>query len=468
MLTVFVLVEDDHGLVETIRALDLQTLGRADHRVVLVPTSTDDTLLARLQLLERRRPHVTLAGRSSTVGGAMLEAMQAHAADVVVPVRLGTRLMPEALARLAAAPTGHAVVGRRSGTDSFLPAPGPLTDLVPWAVVAVSGARAVAAAEAAADAADAGAWVARWQRAVLDADADADAQQLVDRPMARGEQLARESLVEVPDSRLAWDGARITLEVHLGGLTDLDEATFFVHAADSGEEHPFPAAVTQRDQHVVLEGALDLSSVSGVELPDGEWLVGFDVRSGGWRGRGRVPNTEIEPGLVRGRPVLRSLRRRYLALQVGAVKRNFIDADPRSAEIVESVRGTRLRLPLRHLHVAETEAVSGQLLLGGLAVAAEIVSTPGGARLEAWLSGLAGTYDLGARFGHRRPVPTGLTLEVDGVGRMRLVATPPPSASAPAAVLSRAQQVRARLRSALPGPVKRAVRHAVGARRARA
>lgn len=462
MLTVFVLVEDDHGLVETIRALDLQTLGRTDYRVVLVPTSTDDTLLARLQLLERRRPHVTLAGRSSTVGRAMLEAMQAHAADVVVPVRLGTRLMPEALARLAQASTGHAVVGRRSGTDSFLPAPGPLTDLVPWAVVAASGDRAVDAAEAAADAADAGAWVIRWQRAVLDA--DAEAHQLVDRPMARGDQLARESLVEVPDSRLAWDGARITLEVHLGGLTDLDEATFFLHAADSGEEHPFPAALTQRDQHVVLEGALDLASVSGGELPDGEWLVGFDVRSGGWRGRGRVPNTEIEPGLVRGRPVLRSLRRRYLALQVGAVKRNFIDADPRSAEIVESVRGTRLRLPLRHLHVAETEAVSGQVLLGGLAVAAEIVSTPGGARLEAWLSGLAGTYDLGARFGHRRPVPTGLTLEVDGVGRMRLVATPTPPPSAPAAVLSRAQRVRGRVRAAVPGPVKRAVR----ARRARA
>ncbi len=217
-----------------------------------------------------------------------------------------------------------------------------------------------------------------------------------------------------------------------------------------------------REGTVHLSGEIDVQTAAlGEPLPAGEWTVGVTATQPGFHAEGVLPKTDLAPALVGGRPVVPALRGDTLRLQVGRVRRNYFDADPATAHIIETARGTRLTLALDGLHVADTTSVSGSLILGRLKVPASVEVTDGRATLQAWLSGLAGSYPVSVDFGHERPVRTGLSLEVDGVGQMRLVraakqkpAGKPvqaPPQGQPAGVPRRGGLVR--VREALPAPV---------------
>ncbi len=199
-------------------------------------------------------------------------------------------------------------------------------------------------------------------------------------------------------------------------------ATFVLFEVVSGLEYLVPAEVAIEGDEVVLTGGFDPGDVAlGAPLPEGEWLVGLELAARTGSVRVQLPNQPLVPAIIHGRPVVRTFARPRLALQVGRVRRNFITAEPGDARITESAAGTRLELPLRRLHLAGTSDATGSIVLGRLPVRADIHVHDGTPRLEAWLSGLPGSYRLGIRFGEGRATQTGLVLKVDGEGRMRLV-----------------------------------------------
>jgi hypothetical protein len=190
----------------------------------------------------------------------------------------------------------------------------------------------------------------------------------------------------------------------------------------------------------------------------------------GFLAEGDLPKTRLPDALVGGRPVVPARRGDKLRLQVGAVRPNYFDADPATAQIVETARGTRLTLPLNNLHVADTTSVAGFLFLGGLKVPASVEVVDGRPTLQAWLSGLARSYPVSVDFGHVRPVKAGLKLVVDGVGQMSLMrAAVPKPKQRPAQVGSGNESIAAprggrlaRVRAALPAPVRSALSRVPG------
>jgi hypothetical protein len=101
-----------------------------------------------------------------------------------------------------------------------------------------------------------------------------------------------------------------------------------------------------------------------------------------------------------------------------------------------------------------------------------MIETQGGTGvLTAFVSGLAGTTPILAEFGRSGMQPTGLSLEISGVGQMSIVATPPPPAKKPATSAPKDRPTKrkrrkkrratgplARLRRAVPAPLEPGVR----------
>lgn len=205
-----------------------------------------------------------------------------------------------------------------------------------------------------------------------------------------------------------------------------------------------------------------------------------------------VPWATCPPALVaKVALVPASLQGRFV-LDVGAVTYPLITAtNPNEGSVVETALGSLMVLQLPSLHVHATGTLNGYIAQDTLRMPAKILVDAGRARLEAYVSGPKSLSTLSTEFGSRRLQPTGLTLDIDGEGAMRLLKTKPsapprtasvppkpkpkPDPGQPKSVKKKAkptpkprQGLVARMRRAVPGPleplVKRVARF-TGARR---
>jgi len=276
--------------------------------------------------------------------------------------------------------------------------------------------------------------------------------------------------VQVHSAEAAWEGNLLNVQAVVGTTSPKVDPALVLRGPED-LEYPVATKLEGREGTVHLSGEIDVqTSASGRPLPAGEWTVGVMATQPGFLAEGDLPKTRLQDALVGGRPVVPTRRGDKLRLQVGAVRPNYFDADPATAQIVETARGTRLTLPLNNLHVADTTSVPGFLFLGGLKVPASVEVVDGRPTLQAWLSGLARTYPVSVDFGHVRPVKAGLKLVVDGVGQMSLAraAVQKPKRSPAQAGSGKVSKAAprggslARVRDALPAPVRSALSRVPG------
>lgn len=476
----------DDWLAPVVRALDAQTLPVAEFEVLVV-AAAGSSAHARLTELAARRPNVQVldaAGAAAAAHGTWLldlgadvaacrpvlaptalavlaDAGDRAGADVVLgrtvaavagagagPVPALDALVPgatvpdEVLATLAAASDGGPVLRpvvltrtqRSAAPADGAPAPAP--PVVVTVTDEVCAALAVPAA--AASAAPASTVTATWEAGVL--------------------RLRAEGLVlpKTPDA----GGSRVVLGVR---------------RADTGAEYFLPTTTTQEGDGVVAAADLDVrTAAAGGPLPRAVWdvTVGVHGPGAGVSARGPVLSAGT-PGtaLVDGVPVVPGTGA-TLTVGVGGAGGSVVGrARPQDATVTESARGTLLRLDLPHVHAAGAARVRGALRMGTFPVPADLVVEAGAARLECWLTGLAGTSELSVVFGGPA-ARTGLTLDVSEVGVMTVRATPPKKAAAPkrpaaAPKPTPSRAVAARVRRAVPQTLEPAVRRLRGNRLAR-
>ena len=109
--------------------------------------------------------------------------------------------------------------------------------------------------------------------------------------------------------------------------------------------------------------------------------------------------------------------------------------DASNGLVTETAAGSRMVLQLPHVHVSGAGAISGQIALDSLRLQAQIITDGSSARLESFVSGLFGTPRLSTQFGDTPLKPSGLALQVSGLGAMTVVKEKPapkkPAAAAP-------------------------------------
>jgi hypothetical protein len=192
-----------------------------------------------------------------------------------------------------------------------------------------------------------------------------------------------------------------------------------------GTEYTLPSRTSREDGSIRVTAVVDPGDAAlGEPLPDGTWTVEVQTDSPGRLSRGVLPRVRLPPAVVDDRPVMAALRADVLRLQVGTVRRNYLEVDPGQVTLTESAQGMLMAAPVAHLHVADSTSISGRVQIGRLTVPANLVLV-GPPRIEVLVSGLAGRYRLSAAFGHAQPVPLGVTLHVDGTGRMTVSSSEP-------------------------------------------
>ena len=379
-MKLLVLIVDPIG--ETVsrvaRGVDTQSLPYDAFDVCYVLEAPEKHLRDRLDSLRAHRPNVkVLAGERGKFAELAREALQGAEAGYVLVVPGEAELYPEAFARLRelAGRYGPAVVeGRASGV-------GPSIMFVE-AGAANDAIGAIGGSPAAAD------WLRQWEERVCSVASKVVA--LEDYPVSRGDS-GIDGRLMLHEASVAWDGPLLVLSCRLPQELRADQASFFLRSLSTGLEFSLPTQILGNETGL-REGRVDLAvSAAGDPLPGGEWEVGVETRGARAVVRMLLPNVPLSSAIVRGRPVVRTMRGPHCRLQVDHIRRNLIHADPAEARIAELVRGTRLELPLHDLHVAETEALDGQLVLGGLRIGARIRVVDGLATLETWLTGLAGS-----------------------------------------------------------------------------
>jgi len=111
-----------------------------------------------------------------------------------------------------------------------------------------------------------------------------------------------------------------------------------------------------------------------------------------------------------------------LGLDVGArshpvVPRLQVD----TASVSENAQGSLLTADVPDLEMIDGGRLEGELRVGDLPVKAWVEADASGRTvLKAWVSGLAGSYDLASRFSTAKFAPTGARLVIDAVGDMRV------------------------------------------------
>jgi hypothetical protein len=121
-----------------------------------------------------------------------------------------------------------------------------------------------------------------------------------------------------------------------------------------------------------------------------------------------------------------------------------------------------MTIRLDRLAVHGDARIPGSLHLGKFPLPASLVAAGGRARIESFVSGLAGTSALSAQFGPAKPGPTGLNLEISPTGIMTVAPDPAKTVTAPGPARPQAtigaEPAVARLRHSVPAPIEPAVR----------
>ena len=211
----------------------------------------------------------------------------------------------------------------------------------------------------------------------------------------------------------------------------------------------------------------------GAPLGEGAWLVSVGVREGamGRYIRSPLPPSSAAAGVIDGILVAATTVDAQFALDVGATRSGVIPRlSPTDVDIAESARGTLMTARLGRLAVEGDSRIAGSLFMDQFSLPASLVAEDGQARIECFLSGLAGTSALSTRFGSARPEETGLSLVISPTGIMTVVPASDQATNVPRATSAEAKprpetltrvadvSVIVRLRRRVPAPVEPAVR----------
>ena len=224
-----------------------------------------------------------------------------------------------------------------------------------------------------------------------------------------------------------WTEGVISLHTEVAGIADTI-VRFGVAPAGAGADHWLPS-----DLGDSLGARLDVrTAASGGPLPNGAWHVFADVQVGADGQTVRVPllGGATSSALVGDLLVATTRVAGALVIDVGATASSIIPPFTASdVTVKENASGSLLTAALSAVHVHGNSIHPGTMLLGGFRLPAKLVAEAGSARLECFVSGLAGSVALSTQFGRAPVSSTGLSLVISPVGEMSVLSTPPPPAA---------------------------------------
>ncbi|MCU1474832.1 glycosyltransferase [Amnibacterium sp.] len=200
----------------------------------------------------------------------------------------------------------------------------------------------------------------------------------------------------------------------------------------------------------------------GRPLDDGPWDLRLRLALPGGEITRPLPAGPPCSAVVEGRPHVLGSDGGFAQLDAGATRTSVIGrVEPSETSIVESARGILVTLEHPDVHVHGDAVLDARLLLDKFRLPARLVCRDGRARLESYVSSLAGVRVISVVAGGGKPVPTGLQLRVDGAGAVALEAVPPKAPTPPPATgadVPLAQRLRRRVPGALDPALRLLVR----------
>ncbi len=404
--------ESSEAIATIVRSLDAQTLTYAEFETIFVNRGSTDGTDLRLARLAGRRPNVTI-----------VQAEAAPVADIsgeyVLRLAPDDDLFDDGLSRLyshAQSADAAAVRGLRVGDPSMT-----------GSVVAYR--------------------TALLREHDVDITADdfperigalgIDALLLRESPVLRGsgsDPAGDDTRLVVYAADLDWDAdcLSIRFEAQVGHTADTESelsARLLAEHRPSGRQVQLPAIIATDavDDGTRLTGQLRLTFPSQEDWirPGGTWHLRLEVLLGG--------EEQLVAPLRANRPISGVIgadivgledSRLGLGLYRAAARTHFFAPVAEDASFVESAAGNKLTLPLARVHGHRAEAL-GYLDIGSISVPGILTGNNGHLALESWVSGMAGSYPLAARFGGPA-VPLNLHLKVGPLGELSLVTPPPP------------------------------------------
>lgn len=472
-------------LADLVDSLDAQDLAYDEFEVMFLVPDPGSGVGQRLTGLSRRRPNVGVAAWTADAATLARQISGEWVLDLGPDLRSREPvLFPQALSRLAGFGTDHdcqAVLGRavsRTGgdVDDLLLTDRPrleggLTSLaVPAHVIVLRRDLAMAAGLHGGDGA---------ARSLTGGENVGVLGAYPSLLITTARQAAAGGSVQAGKPAVEWRRGRVVVTA-TGSGPDVDggEVLFGIRHKGSGLEYWLPAS-TARCAGGTFSGTAEIdvrTAAAGSPLGEGVWTVAVGVPAGatGLHTCSPLPPLPPEPavaGVVDGVLVVPTTAGSQFALDIGATRSRVVpNLSPADVGIVESARGTLMTVRLGHLAVNGDSRTPGHLHLDRFPLRAYLVAEDGRARIECFVSGLAGTSALSARFGPGKPEETGLNLVISPTGVMTVVPAPdkPANASTTAPAGARPQPKRAagaaqasviaRLRRRVPAPLEPAVK----------
>jgi hypothetical protein len=442
---------NDSALVDLVESLDTQSLSSSDFRLIFLVAAADTPLRRRLDHLAARRPNVVVSPFEEDCSNALQSTSAAVATPSVLPLSRQlqggtTRLHREALQRMSDFLETHdcdVVLARAS-----------------WSSAADAGSSRIPTRcrpHRRGDGEEAlrcgCAWLSNgvpshpWAAARCRRLGEDGAGRRQDRDT----RLVPHHRAPFRGQGCAAPGGRGCLQGGINGVeASWRHGRIMLTAGTESTENELTVVLSIRERVSGLEywlppsseapesWELDVRSAAlGAPVPDGRWSVMSNVYAAGGVtiARSPFPATPLVTGIVDGRPVVPAGVKGGFVIDFGATHFPPVASlDPDQVQITEDARGALLTAQLPNLHQTGRGDLPGAVILDSFRLPARLVADERGARVECFISGLAGESVLATQFGSSPPAPTGLSLVINGVGGMSVTAAPPPPPPAAAKV----------------------------------
>lgn len=432
---------DEHQLGGLVSSLDAQTLPWSTFELVVVDDQHGPPA-SRLTTLAQRRPNVRVVAG----GDGDTSWLDSCAGAQILVVQAGDLLFPEALEKLTTFATAHALDVLAARVVQSGATPGPLLTADRYhldrsEVEAVLGSALLGGA------------ALLVQRRLIGADGAlrlddvASVGVLATYPalLRSGPAAAAESATGLRQERgdVRWVGT--ALEISAAGLfgvtadipTETDGAAWSAVVRDVTSQLAYllpchgqlAAGVDEGSPAWAVSVELDLvTAAAGSPLPAGVWEVDLCVTTSqsAWAPctlQAELPSAAVLNGLF---VVPASSGSGTLRIDVGGTcSPVVVGAAPEDLTVVESAAGSLMTWRLPKVAATGDSTTSGVVALGSFRLPAVLRADADGVRIEAYLSGLAGSSPLSAQFGTVLLKPTGLDIAIAADGEMSAVPSAP-------------------------------------------
>ena len=460
------------ALVELIRSIDAQSLSYRDFEVIFLVPEVATTARGRLEELARHRPNVEVQPFDGSWSDALVSASGGVTAPSVLPLSPhvqdgGVRLHPEALQRLSDFLEDYqcdlaAVRASWPNKDHFIPAVfrRDLAQIEQSQIMTVlSGSTLGYRSE-----------FVRRTGLLLDAPSVerisaaterigilgshpilAYLRQSQDRATNSGGSGGIVSSQTIAGMSAAWRDGRVRLAT--GAAADQSMVVqLSVLDRSSGAEYWLPARTGE-----TTEWEIDVrSAAAGSPLADGQWTVMINAYGQSDKPvlRSPFPAAPMPAGFVDGKLIVPTEIDGALVVDVGATKVppvSKLELD--QVQITEDARGALLTARIPRIQAVGNSVVDGAVILDRLKLPARLFIDDGeGARIECFVSGLAGEHAIATQFGRSPAAQSGLSLVISAVGELSVREAPIKPQKAK--VTSESQSALSRIRHSVPPPLE--------------